>query len=71
MSEPTGKSAAKGQSDSRSIFPIRQSERSHFAGGLTIECLLGTTWGGHMASLAGWYGGRNKAEVPAFKYAGT
>jgi len=24
-----------------------------------------------MASLEGWYGGRNKAEVPAFKYAGT
>ena len=71
MSESTGESAAEGQSDSRSILPIRQSERSHFAGGLTIESLLGAAWGGHRASLEGWHAGRNNAEVPAFKYAGT
>jgi len=71
MREPAGESPAEGQSDSWSILPIRQSERSHFAGGLTIESLLGSAWGGHMASLEDRYGGRNKAEVPAFKYAGT
>jgi hypothetical protein len=38
---------------------------------LTIESLLGTARGRHTASVAGRYVGRNKAEVPPFRYAGT
>ena len=71
MSETPGKAASKRQSDPWPIVPTRQPARPQFGGRLTVETLLGTARGRHTASVAGRYGGRNKAEVPAFKYAGT
>src|SRR5579863_3641793 len=72
MSESTGKTAAQCKSDPRSTFRGWHSARSGLASGLTIEILLlGTMRGRHMASVMGWYGCSNEAEVPAFRYPGT
>jgi len=71
MSESPGEAAAQGEGDTRSSVSSRYSAPSQLGGWLTIEVLLGTTRGGHMASLAGCAARSNEAEVPAFRYAGT